>query len=248
MANNSPNLIKSTTEGVMIHITDRFGAVLPSAQINRDILFTPDDLALRDRAEALGRTYTKDINAYLQPSDKTTLNFLSVWLNDVAFSWERQRTNVARTGIATKYHDTTIGGHENIEMHVAVPIDLKYSMTYWTRYRESMDMMIQEFMFWTHENPNIEMFYDRDKSLAFQIKIDSRVEHDDMKITAMYREGKYWKHTFGFTVEAWIIKGVVYYTAKTIILKVYAPDVALTPGPDETKVLELDIDSSSPDY
>ena len=61
----------------------------------------------------------------------------------------------------------------------------------------------------------------------------------------MFKEGKYWKMSFAFIVEAWAIEGIAIKTAKTIDLTVYAPDTGDRPGPNSTKVISAVVDENT---
>ena len=222
MSNN--NMVRVTCEGVMVEIADYFGAVMPAAEINKDILFTPDDLALRMRGEKTEPGKRKNLDDKTEPADEYKLDFLNVWLQNMTFSWKRQHTPIARQGLATRYLETTPGDKKNIEMFRAVPVDMLFSMTYWTKYKDNMDKIIEAFMFWTQEDPNINLFYDDNKPLELDVIIDTSVTQDDQKIANMFKDGKYWKHTFNFTVESWMFKGVAIKTLKKIIIDMYAVD------------------------
>jgi len=220
------NNIKPIVEAVAITISERFGYILPSNVINKDILYVPDDLALRFRAEKTERKPTTDANGNIIVDDKYTLEFANIWIDSMEFSWKRQRSSVARQGIGTEFKSVTPDGREIWKMHKAVPVDITFRVSFWTKYKEKMDEFVQEFMFWQQDNPNINLFYDDDKKLDFDVLIGVLPETDDTKISKMFQEGKYWKHSFRFVVEAWIFREVAVRTAKEIILDMYlSPDL-----------------------
>ena len=218
------NMIRTLTEATMIKISERFGACLKNNRINTDIIFCPDETALRWRAEKDGRSLTTNAEDKIEYSDKYVLEFLNIWVTDMVFSWERQRTSAARSGIGTEFKSLSTGSKEFWMMHKAVPVDITFTVSFWTRYKERMDKFVQEFMFWQQERPMIELFYDNDKKLEFFVSIGTHVIHDDLSIKNMFKEGKYWKHTFDFVVEAWVIKGIPIRTAKKIVLDMYISD------------------------
>lgn len=211
------SMIGKTNEGVVIEVLDRFGHILPSTIVNKDVFFAPDDIALRRRADSTGKGIEINVAGAKDKTTKYSLDFINVWLEDVSFSWKRQRTAIARTGI---YIPDPVTG-KNI-MYKAVPSDMTYAITFWTAERIKMDKFVEEFMFWQQDNPNIDLFYDDNKPLEMDVIVHPAVERDDSKIVNMYKEGKYWKHTIYITVEAWIIKGLAVKTARTIILDIYA--------------------------
>ncbi len=236
-------MIGKTNEGVVLEVLNRFGYILPSSVVNKDVLFAPDDIALRRRADSTGKGIVINTDGKKESTTKYSLDFINVWLEDVAFSWKRQRTAVARTGI---YIQDPVTG-KNI-IYKAVPNDMTYAITFWTAERKKMDKFLEEFMFWQQDDPNIDLFYDDNKPLEMDVIIHPAVERDDSKIVNMYKEGKYWKHTIYITVEAWVIKGLAVKTAKTIILDIYAKMSAGGQVPDAlvshsviTSTTQLDI-------
>lgn len=222
-------MLRAVTEATVLKIAERFGKVLKSSVVNKDILYAPDELAFRMRAEKDGRKITTDSEGLIQPTDKYTADFMNVWCTSIDFSWERQRTSVARSGIGSNYSDVTPGGKEKAVIQRAVPVDMTFSVSLWTKYRENVEHFIQEFMFWQQDNPNIELFYDEDKKMEFDVKIGPRVEYDDLSVKQQFLEGKYWKYTFSFVVEVWVVKGQAVRTALHIILDMYA--VTIFPEP-----------------
>ena len=88
------NMVRKTIEGVMITISDTFGPILPSRVINKDIIFAPNDLALRLRAEHTEKGFRMNAESKVETADKYTLDFVNVWMTDIQFSWERQRTGM----------------------------------------------------------------------------------------------------------------------------------------------------------
>ena len=226
---NKTNMIRATTEGVVLALSEILGPILPKCEVNRDIIFMPDDLALRFRAELEKRGPVTGADGKETPTDKYTLEFMNVWLYDLNFPWGRNRTPMARTGIATEFGDRTAGGKEFVKMHRVMPVNMEFGVTFWTKYKERMDQFIEEFVYWQQTNPVIELYWDDNKPLRLQIAIDSPVGMDVSKISNMFQEGKYWKHTFRFKVESWLIKDVPVRTLKKIILDMYA--VSIFPEP-----------------
>lgn len=240
------NMIRATSEATAVTLSNKFGIFLPNNIINKDIIYSPDSLALRFRAEKSDRKKVLNPEEKLEPTDKYLLEFINFWVTKMEFSWDRQRTAVAHSGIEVEYKNLTAGGKEYIALYKAVPLDMFYTMTFWTANKEKMDDFIQEFSFWPHENPNIDLFYDDNKSLSLDLLIEPMMVTDDTTITNQFEKGKYWKTSFSFKVESWMLKGEAVRTAKTIYLDIYAPDVGIDPGPEETKVYEGVIDETTP--
>jgi len=236
------NMIGRTTEGLVLQIIERFAAVLPNAQVNKDILFAPDELALRLRAERDNTVQgmVKNMEGKDEPTTKYKLEFINVWLDRAAFSWQRQRTAVARSGMSIGYDDDT--EKNNVKIFKAVPMDMKFYISFWTLHKVQMDAFMQEFMFWQQDDPKVRLYYDEDKKLELDVIIEPEIDIDASKFINMFKDGKYWKHTFRITVESWLFRGVAVRTAKEIHLDTFiAGDVILCSGDevaeDENKVL-----------
>lgn len=231
------NTLRKIIEGTVIHVADRFGPILPKAAINKDIIYMPTDIALRTRAE-------RYVDKKGGDSSKYQLEFINVWLEDILYSKPRRRTPIARSGISTQYDNATT--KTAIKMFKAVPADLTFSLTMWTKYKDKIDDFISEFIFWQQENPNIEFFIDGDKKVEFDVLIDPALSKDDLTVSRMYQDGKYWKHTYQFLVEGWLFKGVAIKTAKEITLTAYYGEyeAGVTPD-DERKLFENVINESS---
>ena len=79
------------------------------------------------------------------------------------------------------------------------------------------------------------------------IIIEPEIEIDASKFINLFKEGKYWKHTFRVTVESWLFEGVPIRTAKQINLDMYITGSASEYLPAEsTKVFEEVITESTP--
>jgi hypothetical protein len=215
------NMIRKTTEGVVLAVADKFGLILPSREINKDIMYQPDEIALKMRSMITPKSRVVGSSGKEEVSNKYSLDFINVWAKDMRFAWKRQRSALALVGLSTQYKNVAVNGKENIEMFKAVPVDIEYAISFWTSYKEKMDEFLQEFMFWQFEDPNINLFYDENKPLELDIIFDPSAAMDDSKIAKMFTEGKYWKHTVTITVESWLLRGVMVKTAKTIVLDGY---------------------------
>lgn len=204
------NLIKATSEAILIDVSDRFGYIIDKPIINETIIYAPLDIALREHAE-------REIEL---ESDKATYNleFFSIWLDNFIYAKNRRRTPAGYEGITTgEFGDAT---KDSLKSYRAVPVDLLYSITFWTLYKERIDKFLLEYVFWQSSTPYLDMFYDSNKELRFPVFIE---EHPalDSTVSEMYIKGKYWRHTIKAKVEAWLIKGISYSTVKKIILDVY---------------------------
>jgi hypothetical protein len=236
------NMIGLTTEGLFLEIIERFAGVLPKAEVNKDIIFVPDELALRFRGERDRTTQgkAKNVEGKDEPVNKYRLEFINVWLEGAAFSWARQRTAVARTGMNVGYDNEE--EKNAVTIFKAVPLDMRFYFSFWTKHKEQMDAFMQTFIFWQQDNPKVRLYYDEDKKLELDIAIEPEIDIDASRFINMFDKGKYWKHTFRMTVDSWLFEGVAVRTAKEIHIDTFiSGDVILCSGDevaeDENKVL-----------
>jgi len=208
------NMIRSITEALVLEVADRFSDALPSERINKDIIYQPIDIALRERAE-------RQVDSKTAESAKYDLEFINVWLEDLVYAKSRRRIGVSRFGPMTSFNDPN--SKTFVKMHRAVPADLTYSITFWTKYKDRMDTFLQEFTFWQEDNPNVGLYYEEDKRLEFDIIVDPATVSAE-QVKSMFIEGKYWRYTVNILVEAWILRNVEVRTAKEIQLEAYIAD------------------------
>lgn len=228
--------IKLITEGVVLKVMDVFGPIIGANEVNKDIIYCPEEIALRKRAEVtIGRNTMVG-----SKKDKYELEFISIWLTGIGYSWERQRTSVARTGVMSRYVDST--AKTDIISHKLVPIDLEFSIIMWTSYKEKVDRFIAEYCFLQQDNPQVEFFYDGDKKFEIDLLIRPMIRADDT-VSKMFIDGKYWRPEIVFRVEGWLIKDLALKTAKTIHIDTYASD-SLERGDDNVLVFSKDITES----
>ena len=110
-------------------VYSKFGTILGVTSVNQGVIFYPKEVAQREFAEK---------------ADKNIVNFASVWLENTAFSWERQRSPVGRHGMGLALADSS--GNTAVTA-TAVPADLKYSITFWTTDLDTMHKLVEEFLF-----------------------------------------------------------------------------------------------------
>lgn len=199
-----------------VKIQEVFGPILDRAEINKDIIYCPSEIAQRRRAEATAG----DNKPETQNKEKYSLEFYSFWMQDLQFSWDRNRNPLARHGL-------NIGFTENDQVHYrmvkAVPVDLTYSLTFWTLYKEKADSFLKEYCFLQQDNPQIKFFWEGNKPLEMDFFIKPNARLADT-VGKMFVEGKYYRPEVTFLIEGWFLKDVPINFARTVNLDLYASE------------------------
>ena len=201
--------IQTITEGVAVKIQQVFGPILDTAVINTDILYAPDEVAMRSRADATAGSNRPE----KQDKTKYQLEFISFWLDTAEFSWDRNRTPLARQGL-------NVGTSTAPRYVKAAPIDLDFTISLWTLQKSRADEFIKEYCFLQLNNPKLDITWMGTIPLPYQFFIRPMIRQDDT-VRKMYVEGKYWKPQISFHVEGWLLKDVPVGIAKTVNLLGY---------------------------
>lgn len=219
--------IKTISEAMAVKIQEVFGPLLDRAEINTDIIFCPVDIAQRKRGEQTAGTNKPET----ENKEKYRFEFFSFWLQDASLSWERNRTPLARHGLNI---GTTNNDVVKYRMVKAVPIDLTYTLTFWTLKKERADEFIKQYCFLQFENPQLQFFWEGDKPLEMDFFVRPNARLAD-SVGKMFVEGKYYRPEVSFLIEGWLLKDIPISFAKTINLDLYASE-SLTNTDDLVKV------------
>lgn len=148
--------------------------------INKGVLLYPKELALREVSEKRGEIF---------------LNFINLWRTGEEFSWKRNNTFAARTGLDVVGTDPTTT--TNIK---ASPVDLTYSMWFWTRDLDKLGECIQEYLFWPHSFPKLSILLDDLYPLEFDLHFGASV--DESPLAEKYKIGPYFIRHVTVNVDA----------------------------------------------
>ena len=181
---------------------DRFATILgidsqsssEEANINLGIFQIPRAAAPRIAAEKRGQTF---------------LEFITFWRTGAAFSWKRNRTPISRRGlwVASDAEGNTI--------HVkGVPIDLTYDVWFWSKDIDKIYQIIERYVFWQQDNPNVSITYDDAYTLTPDLHFGEIV--DESTIGEQFSEGITYVYRMPIQLDAWILES----TSSKIIHKI----------------------------
>lgn len=195
------SFIKVIDLGVKALVFSKFQTIFGISDITRDIVFQPRDIALRKVAEK-------------RAGDR--VGFINFWRGDPKFAWDRQRTSAGVRGLHPAYTDS---GQTDVVNIRAVPIDLDYSISFWSRELERLTNVEEEYLFWIHENPNLILNYNDVYPVEFDLHFGSILESGTVE--DQFEKGTYFVKTFDLKVDGWIFKLSEEKAVHTITVKVY---------------------------
>lgn len=169
----------------------RFGTILgintlgptQEAAINKGVILCPKAIAKREVAEKRTQIF---------------LEFINIYRSSVNFSWERQRTVVARRGLHALRPD---GVTETIRVDA---IDLNYNLWFWSNSLDKINLCVEKYLQWQQDNPKISLTYDEVYMLTPDLIFGAVV--DESNIEDMYSTGKVWTFRMPVKIEAWLPK------------------------------------------
>ena len=157
---------------------------ITSDNINKGVLLYPKELALREVSEKRGEVY---------------LNFINLWRTGEEFSWKRNNTFAARMGLSMQGTDPT----QTVNIK-ASPVDLSYSMWFWTRDLDKLGDCIQEYLFWPHSFPKLSILLNDLYPLEFDLHFGASV--DESPLAEKYKIGPYFVRHVTINVDALVFK------------------------------------------
>jgi len=203
----SGSFLKVITRGVQALAFYKSKDILNFESLEYDSVVFPKDIALRAIAEKRG---------------ETSLEFMNVWCNGYKFSWTRQRTSVARLGLYGNYINDE---KTDIAHFKLVPVDLSFSVWWWSRDFDKLLQVMERFMFWQHRNPNLELKINDVYPVEFDMLF--RGVSDESRIEELFDKGPLFVIRGDIDVEAWLFESFSLKTVLKIILNVY--DNTFTP-------------------
>lgn len=171
--------------------------------INRGIFQIPRSVAPRIAAEKRGQTF---------------LEFINFWRVGASFSWARNRTPLSRRGM---WAATSADGANTIHVK-AIPIDLSYNAWFWSKDLDKIYQVIEDYVFWQQDNPNISLLYNDKYELTPDLHFGEIV--DESTVGEQFEEGITYVYRMPIKLDAWILKGLSFKTIYKIRLTVRDKD------------------------
>ncbi len=203
-------------DAVKLAVYTRFATYLGLTSSNTDAVFFPKEIAQRKIAEKRG---------------EATVEFINVWRTGIQYDWNRQNTAIARKGLKLNFEDSSTKA--NIATAKAVPTIVDYDFWVWSRDLDKMTQVIESYMLWQHDHPNIILSYNDTYPMELYLKFGPVIDETD--IPNMYAKGLYYVSRFPLRMEGWVLTDFSFdKTVLSIILDVYLRQGA---GPDYTDTL-----------
>ncbi len=204
----------------------RFESIFSLESINKGVLNYPQSISLREVSEKRGNV---------------ELEFINIWRTSTAPDWERMRTPAARRGLTMDY---TNGNKTDITWIKAVPAKLEYEVSFWTKYKDRLNLIAERYLFWQHETPNLDInltvSYDSvDFSYPTKLQLHFGPLVDESNITEKFEKGQIFKLKVPITVDGWVFVSDSVKTIKTIYFTIYDKD-ALSTTADYSEVIVED--------
>lgn len=150
--------------------------------INKSVVIYPKEIAQREIAEKRG---------------ETSLNFINLWKNKITFSWERNRSVMARVGLDIPLETNSV----NIK---AIPIDIDYTFWMWSKDLDKINCAIEEFLFWIHTYPKLTLTLNDKFPLEYDLHFPSVV--DVSPVSLKYQAGVYFCIECLTRIDGWLFK------------------------------------------
>lgn len=206
---SSPSFLQSYDLAIKYALYNKFASILgidtqsstEEENINLGVIQFPKGVAQRISAEKRGQTY---------------LEFINFWRTSASFSWERNRTPVSRRGM-----HLAISGDDTVHVK-AVPIDLNYSAWFWSKDLDKIYQVIEEYVFWQQDNPNVTLLYNDTYELTPDLHFGEIV--DESTVDEQYEEGLIYVFRMPIKLDAWVLKGLSYKTVYKIRITIRDKD------------------------
>lgn len=183
-------------------IFTKFGPLMGLQDQNKDIIMFPKEVAPRQLAERRGHY---------------DLGFISLWRTMTQYSQARKRTPVAMRGIALNYDNSD--AKTAIRSAKAVPADLEYEIQFWSRDLNEMNKVVEEYLFWQYNNPNLDILVDGAYPAEFDLKFGDIT--DGSSTGEMFDKGLVYTKTLPILMELWIPRFEDVKTVHTAVVSIY---------------------------
>jgi len=212
------SFIKIIDEGLRAKLYEKFGTIQSFTNIKDHVLFYPKEIALRKMAER---------------RERTEIEFINFWRVYTKRDVSRQRTSPARSGLnlaltddpAESGESSSDPSNENtgILTTKAVPVTLGYYVWHWSRKKEILNEVIETYLFWPFNDPNLTLQYNDTYPVEFDLHFDEEIV-DEGTVPEQFQIGEYFVRRAAIEIDGWVFTNVSVDTIKTIIITVWDRD------------------------
>ena len=178
--------------------------------MNQGLFQCPFEIAQREASEKRGTNF---------------LEFMHFYRTGMNPSWDRQRTVLAQRGLwALMDKDADKRLLTNIK---AQPVDLLYSVWFWSKNWEKLNLCMEDYIFWQQENPKVEVSYDiGDDKYPIAIRPDLHFGEivDESTYPEKYEVGTKFIIRMPIKMDGWVFKSTTLKPIRKIRLTVYDKD------------------------
>jgi len=191
-----------------------------SEDIKLGVFLMPEEVALREASERRGQVF---------------LEFINFWRTRTGFSWKRQRTPVARRGMWLG-----VSGDYKSTVHAkAIPVDLEYSVWFWSKDRDKLNKCVEDYLFWQQNNPRVTIQYSDTYEVNPLLHFGDIT--DESTVSQKFSKGVIHVFRVPISVDAWVIEGFSLNTIHKIRLTFYDKD-SLSSDSDYESIIVEDAD------
>jgi hypothetical protein len=170
-------------EAVKSRIFYKFKGAMGFSDPDTDGSIWPKAIALRKRAEKLG-------------ADK--VEFFNIWRSSTSYSFKRANTVLALKGLDVP--NMVDSGTKNYKF---VPRDLKYSIWFWSQYKDRLNKIEESFIFWDYRNPKLDLILDEYYPLPMDIMTGETIY--EVSNEELFNKGNFHVLRLDLTLEAFIL-------------------------------------------
>lgn len=190
------SFIKAIDVGFQGLLFQKYKNILSLDSIQKSVLFYPKEIALREAAEREG---------------KSRLEFINFWRTSLSYDWNRANTVAARSGINVP--DPPLG----YRIIKSIPAQIQYDVWFWTKDKEKLNLISEEYLFWQQTDPNLDLLYLETYPLELDLHFGELI--DESTVLEKYDKGTIFVTRGSVTVEGWIFVSSGY--KSNIIYKIH---------------------------
>ena len=241
-------MIKQTDDAVALEFVRRFGDLCLQDKETRapkvlvDVIYAPEDKALREHAEALEREMgqRRESKTGQEKEHKTSFEFVALWWNEMIEDDTMGNAALARRGVFS-YEDTDTGLWKGL---AGIPVRLPYQICYFTTKLSKANEFMKRYTYWKQHEYPIEFNYEMDKGVLLPMQATTTFPGTARKETSdWYTVGKYFIVKAQLDVRTAIVEPNTQYKVTQIDVTMSQENAPNT----DTVLYEQTIDSSTSD-